>query len=574
MLHFTCESDSVNVQSSVAVMSGSLPVMNKGVYEVYQALDIKNPGTYKLKVWMDCARDEQAFNDTIYLDYYVDKSLLPYDNDFSSTGANLYVNQLMGDVVWDIDQTPPATPVFGTQSMHFPSSESRGSISQSLFTSVSLQGTYFPRLQFWYAHDNGKPTKRDQMEVKISTDGGQTFVVLKTLYRYNAAYTSPTWVPYTVDLSPYTQGSCIIVSFVGYSYGGGDQAIDRIRIVAAQDMKLTLIPPDFTSFSACDLENKSLSVVMANQTNQPIPYNTGDVLTLEITGANPRIIQYPLSGRLEGLQSDTILLATDLDFTNSGVYDIVAYTNAIDSIPANDTDRVSYTQTVDVALAEIVALGFKNVGDTVYPTVKIVNTGTIPVYSPFDLILNVNGIDTIIETLTDSIDVGDTVTYLFTQGFIVPQITAMQPYYFLNIQTDMACDGVATNDKKQYLGDVNFKDLSIYDINNPTSTSYFRANDSVNVEVYIYNSGTFDSEGVKIYVEVDSAGVIIANFSETSEAIASKATVLHTFATKYRVPEFLDDTMSYDIRVYLEATEGDLDLTNDTMGTSTYALNM
>ncbi|MFA7102769.1 MAG: T9SS type A sorting domain-containing protein, partial [Bacteroidales bacterium] len=242
-------------------------------------------------------------------------------------------------------------------------------------------------------------------------------------------------------------------------------------------------------------------------------------------------------------------------------------------IPANDTDRVSYTQTVDVALAEIVALGFKNVGDTVYPTVKIVNTGTIPVYSPFDLILNVNGIDTLIETVSDSLDVGDTVTYLFTQGFIVPQITAMQPYYFLNIQTDMACDGVATNDKKQYLGDVNFKDLSIYDINNPTSTSYFKANDSVNVEVYIYNSGTFDSEGVKIYVEVDSAGVIIANFSETSEAIASKATVLHTFATKYRVPEFLDDTMSYDIRVYLEATEGDLDLTNDTMGTSTYALN-
>ena len=244
------------MQNTIVLNTDSLLAMSKRTYEVYPLLDIANAGMYKLKVWLECGVDEQDFNDTLLLNYYVEKSILPYDNNFSWTGAGLAISQTYGEIDWEISENVPAQPVFGDKSMVFSSSISKGSICQAVFPSVHLQGTYHPRLQFWYVHDNANPKLRDHMDVKISTDGGATFTLLQTLFRYDQTCTTPTWVPYQIDLANYTQGTCIIITFTGYSYGGGDQAIDRIRIVAAQDMQLTMLPPDFSSFTACDLDNK------------------------------------------------------------------------------------------------------------------------------------------------------------------------------------------------------------------------------------------------------------------------------------------------------------------------------
>jgi len=573
VLHFSCISDSVNVQNTLVINTDSLLAMSKRVYEIYPLLDIVYPGTYQLKVWMECDLDEQSFNDTLILDYYVEKSILPYDNDFSWVGAGVAVNQIYGNIEWHISDILPIQPVYGTKSLHFNSAQNKGSISQALFPSVHLQGTYHPRLQFWYAHDNTNPTLRDHIDVKISLDGGATFTLLKTIFRYNQAYNTPTWVPYLIDLSNYTQGSCIILSFVAYSYGGGDQVIDRIRIVAAQDMKLTMIPPDFSTFSACDLSNKSISVIMENMTNQPIPYHTGDMITLDITGANPRTIQYPLSGKLEGLEIDTIEIASDIDFSISGNYDITAYTNAIDSIQTNDTDRISYSFIADVALTEILPIEKKNVGDTLYPIVKIVNTGTLPIYSPFDIRILLNNKDTLIENITDTLEAGDTLTYVFSNFVIVPTVNSVQPFYILDIETRLTCDGEAKNNKKRYIGEVSFKDLSIYEINHPTTTTYIKKNEEVFVQVTIKNNGSFNSEGVTVYVEVDSSDVLIASFNDTTQAIASGGSILHTFTKSYRVPEFNADSIPYKVKLYIDATEQDVDLNNDTLSVETYALN-
>jgi len=573
VLHFSCVSDSVNVQNTVVINSDSLLAMNKEVYEVFPMLDIIYPGTYQLKVWMECDRDEQAFNDTLILDYYVEKSILPYDNDFSWTGAGVAVNQVHGTIEWHISDQLPLPAVFGDKSLHFNSVQGKGSISQALFPSVHLQGTYHPRLQFWYAHDNANPTLRDHMDIKISLDGGATFTLLKTIFRYNQAYNTPTWVPYLIDLSNYTQGSCIILSFVAYSYGGGDQLIDRINIVAAQDMKLSLISPDFSEFTACDLSNKAFSVIIENMTNQPIPFHSGDSITLDITGINPQTFTYPLSGKLEGMAIDTIEITQMADFSVSGNYNILAYTNDIDSIQTNDTDRVSYSFLADINLHEIVPIGYKNVGDTVYPTVKIINTGSIAVYSPFELRMILNGKDTIVEPITDMMEVGDTITHLFTNYFIVPEISSVQPFYLLDILSALPCDGLASNNLKKYIGNVNFKDLNIYEINYPTANTYLKKNEEVYVEAYIYNRGTYDSEGVVVYIEVDSGGVLITSFSDTTEAIAAEATILHTFSTPYHVPEFNADSMMYTVRVFLQASDEDVDLSNDTLSVETYALN-
>jgi len=576
-LHFSCESDSVNVQSSIVLNTDSLLAMNKRTYEVYPLLNIAYPGMYKLKVWLECGVDEQDFNDTLLLNYYVEKSILPYDNNFSWTGAGLAISQTYGEIDWEISENVPAQPVFGDKSMVFSSSISKGSICQAVFPSVHLQGTYHPRLQFWYVHDNANPKLRDHMDVKISTDGGATFTLLQTLFRYDQTCTTPTWKPYKIDLANYTQGTCIIITFTGYSYGGGDQAIDRICIVAAQDMQLTMLPPDFSSFTACDLDDKAISVVMENMTNQPIPYNDGDSITIAISGANPRTIQFPLkgylTGKLEGFAIDTIEVATDIDFSISGTYDIVAYVNAIDSIQSNDTDRVSFTFLSDVALSEILSIDGKETGDTVYPTVKIVNTGTLPVYTPFDVIFYVNGKDTVKETISDILEVGDTIEYTFTNYFLVPSVTSIQPYYILVVETTLDCDGKTNNDKNRYLGYVDFVDMSINSINYPTSSSYLEKGEEVFVEVDVYNKSSFDSDGVKIFVEVESEGTVIASFSETTAAVASGAIITHTFTTSYHVPTLSADSMPYYVKVFVEATDEDIDLNNDTMRVETYALN-
>ena len=38
----------------------------------------------------------------------------------------------------------------------------------------------------------------------------------------------------------------------------------------------------------------------------------------------------------------------------------------------------------------------------------------------------------------------------------------------------MPCDGLASNNLKKYIGNVNFKDLNIYEINYPTANTYLK----------------------------------------------------------------------------------------------------
>jgi hypothetical protein len=116
-------------------------------------------------------------------------------------------------------------------------------------------------------------------------------------------------------------------------------------------------------------------------------------------------------------------------------------------------------------------------------------------------------------------------------------------------------------------------DISINSINYPTSSSYIEKGEEVFVEVDIYNRGSFASAGVKLFVEVESEGSVIASFSETTAAISSEAIVTHTFTTSYHVPTLSADSMSYYVKVFVEATDEDIDLNNDTMRVKTYALN-
>ena len=44
-------------------------------------------------------------------------------------------------------------------------------MAQAITEPLDLQGTYSPKLEFWYAHDNQAADARDQINIYISVDG-------------------------------------------------------------------------------------------------------------------------------------------------------------------------------------------------------------------------------------------------------------------------------------------------------------------------------------------------------------------------------------------------------------------
>lgn len=567
-LNINCVSDSATVQTSVTLTSGVLNVMRKDTIELLSMLDITYPGNYAITAWLSSALDTVHSDDTIHLDYYVDKTTMPYDNDFNSPGAGIVTNHILGSIDWDVDSTIVPASVYGDGNLYFRSSAERGSMSQALLTSVELQGNYNPKLIFWYAHDNANPTLRDQMEVRISTDGGATFQILQTIYRYNSMYTTPGWKKYTIDLSPYTSGNCIILSFMAYSYGGGDQIIDRIQLVALEDIEVSLISPDTNAFAACDLSNRSFSVIMNNKTNVIMNYEMGDSITIDVKGPANYKKTYPLYPHnfLDKLDIDTFLVANDFDFSvGGGTYYITAYINSMDSNTMNDTAFTSFVIDPDIELVNVNPIGYKDIGDTVYVSLRIANVGNLPIMTPFDVRLKVSGNNEIVETISQVIGVGDSLDYTFIQGFVVPVVPPNQPYYHLSLKTDMSCDVDTSNNVRTFYGDINVTDLSIYSINNPTTTGGCQnPMTSVIANVSVYNGGNVDIDSAILHIRIDSASVTLTTITETTVAIAAGATIVHAFTTPYTVPN-LDNNDSYSFTVYFDAISEDVNASNDSM---------
>ena len=524
---------------------------------------------YKLTAWLEWANDEQSSDDTLRLDYYVSKTILPYENNFSGAFAGIATNQMYGNISWEVD-TPSVTPVFGDQSLVFRSSEAKGSISQALFSSVSLQGTYRPQMYFTYAHDNANPYSRDQMEVRISQDGGATFKTIQTLYRYDASCTVPTWKQYQIDLSNYSTGSCIIIAFTAYSYGGGDQMVDQVRIIAQQDMQVLVETPADSMFSACDLTGKPLQVVMENLTTQNVPFSAGDSLTVEVTGAGNFTAKYPLESRtrLESLELDTVYIP--VDYVGGGQFNIKVYINSIDSNRANDTAYTSVTLNPDLSIAEVADLGYKSSGDTVYAGMTLVNMGNLTVTSPFEVTAVINGEDTLRESITQVLEPGDTLNYTFSQYFIVPQTSSDQPYYFVEYAHTLSCDADATNNTNNSLGYVNVLDLGLLSVTSPDPSVCQMGGTEASVSVRMYNNGNIDAlDSVTIVAEIDSAGVLYKTLTEKVSPLTAGENRVVTFSEKYLVPRLSvnNGRAIYDVRVYIPAVEGDLEISNDTAAT-------
>ncbi len=566
-LYLKCESDSVNIVTNITVSKGKLGVMGRDTFEVIPNLDITYLGLYKLTSWLECTKNEQAYNDTLRLDYQVNKTILPYENNFSSAFHGVKMNQAYGDISWEVTGSNPVlNPAFGTGSLLFRSSEGRGSISSALFSSVRLQGSYRPQLYFWYAHDNANPNMRDQMDVRISQDGGATFRTIYTTYRYDAQYSKPTWVRHHIDLSKYNTGTCIVLAFTGYSYGGGDQTIDQVKIVAMQDMQLTVDAPADSDFYACNLTGHTLTAYLENLTSQEVPFEAGDSITVEMSGASNFVYKKALTGRLEDYEIDTLQLGP-IDYSAAGKFEVKVYVTSVDSNTANDTVRFSLNLNPDLAVTKYDVIGFKEPGDTLHVGFTMKNTGNLDIVSPFEVRAVVNGSDTLTERVTATLPVGATMHYRFQQAVTVPPTTSDQPYYLIDVYALLPCDANSNNDSVRIIGNVNIVDNGILSIITPAATPCAMGGEMAKVEVRLYNNGNVDgADSLVLTAVIDSAGVAFATLTEKVAPLFVGENRNYTFKQQYRVPRLSvkGAQAAYNVTVCLGAADGDIDLDNDT----------
>jgi hypothetical protein len=434
---------------------------------------------------------------------------------------------------------------------------------------LELNRTQQPVLEFWYAHDNSNPEREDQMDVRLTYDGGTTYATLFNIMRYDSTATSPLWKKYMVDLSPYQDSACTIISFEGYSYGG-EQHIDRISVSAKQDVSVS--ESFIASYSACDLAAKELKVVITNETGQNINFDEDKnktELVIEVTyeGALISSNAHPLTGLLTGLST---LEITDFPKINlaKGMYIVTAYiTPSIDNTPENDVRRDTFV--INPALSvqvERISGGSSNciAGESqVWQQVTITNTGNIDL-SDIGLILQIDTGETgsflyavIRDTCTDMMLTGSDITYTFKTSYSAPWTAN----YYAAVTAYLLCDSSLTNGKDEIMECVDVKDLYIVSIDNPAGSGQAdNVGSSVQVIATIVNrsDGDIFDDLPLTYRVTNSQGIETATFTE-KQTIGVSATVNHTFTTPYSVP---DDTVYY-LSVYID--NQDNYRSNDTM---------
>jgi hypothetical protein len=548
-------------------------------FELENMLNASLPGDYAIEAWIATSSfDPVHTNDTLRTIYRNTKIALPFDNDFSTSDlSSLTVKSILRDSVWNIVDTAAnhdfiIEPYYGTGMLIFRGEI--GTISSISTGQLELNRTQQPVLEFWYAHDNSNPEREDQLDVRLTFDGGTSYKTLFNIMRYDSTTTSPTWRKYLVDLSQYQDSSCVIISFDGYSYGGS-QYIDRIAISSNHDLSVSefVISP----YSACSLEEKELKVIFTNETGQNIDFdkaenNTDLIIEVTYEGNLISTNTYPLTGLLEGLASDSI---TDTQKINlaKGTYILTSYlSKSIDNTPQNDIhrDTIVIDPKIEIELHQVSAsnacLGAKS---SVWQEVILTNTGNMDLFD-IKLVLQIDtgetgspAYDTITETCHGTIPVDSSVTYSFINPYTVP----WNEDYYPRIFAYSVCDPALVNATTAIVECVDIKDLSIVSIDN-LDTGKDTIGKAIQVTATLHNRNNLEAfTNARITVLVtNSQGIQTDTFTET-KTVGILATESHTFTQSYTVP---NDSVYYLI-VYTD--KYDNYSYNDTIITKRYTIN-
>ncbi|MDD3331471.1 MAG: T9SS type A sorting domain-containing protein, partial [Bacteroidales bacterium] len=274
-------------------------------------------------------------------------------------------------------------------------------------------------------------------------------------------------------------------------------------------------------------------------------------------------------GKIPPMSSDTILVHPAFDFSQAGTYNIKAYidTIKITTDVSNDTITRIIEVHPDVSLQSLENMGNKRIGDTVYAKVSIKNTGDLLIPET-PLRLQINNSNDIVETLQTPLYPGDSIEYIFTQPYIVPEVNTVQPYYQISVATELSCDYMASNNKATLIAGVSVVELQVLSIETPDPLVCDTGFSYVYPSIQLSNNGHNDLENVRIYVKVDSASMEVSKISEEFASVPVGAQV-YTFTTPYPVPNL---TGNYEVTVFIDKVTGEMDDSNDTLSMEACAI--
>jgi hypothetical protein len=547
--------------TTISIVSGKLDLFASNEYTFTNMLNVAVADDYYITAWITNPLDTLPLNDTIRKTYSTIKISLPVDENFSNGIPTEFHVRGNSSSLWTVvteglDADSVVKPVFGTSMLMF--TGNRGSYTELVTGRLELQGISSPKLEFWYFHDT--VYAEDYLDVNIVLDG-ENYVIALSLLKQSTTYG---WKLYEVDLTPYSNGSCVNIVFESMSESGTNvsQYIDRIRIIAKQDIAITDI---FASeYSACDLKNKELKVVLSNLTHLDLNYSmTPTDVILEITGMPYTFSKTLNRDILAGFTSDTIVMASGLNFI-PGTYQLKAYLTAVlDETPLNDTIRTSIVINPDMSIRL-----HPESGETVNciagglnlnPTVTIYNTGNMDL-SDIELILQIDTGETIMstyttlkETCTATILANDSLTYVFANTYKVPRSAT----YYVRAIASLSCDSSMINSTVGLTECVDIHNLYIISLDNPPAGRMDIAGSMENIVVSVKNESDnkrFLNVGVTAIVE-NTDGEIISSRIGSIALIEPSATEMCTFTETYKVPS---DSVYY-IKVYLNNVDGYLE---------------
>ena len=574
VVHMT--SDSANVYYVDTVISAGIMLpMSKMNVKLTDFFPTSLTGYYDIKAWVDCLGDKHHEDDTASTIYEVTRVVLPFETDFTVLPQEFAFDSLQGDIQWEhVAKADSMIPAYGSGMMRFASSRGRASLSRAVIKQVDLQGSSKPKLSFWYAHDNTNSNARDYMEVLASTDGGRTYTRLMTVYRYDASYTKPGWKLYQYDLSNYINETCLHIAFEAASYGGADQNVDRIQIQVEQDVEVREFIVEDT-LSACDLDNRKISIVLNNSTQYDVNYERPDSIRLHVELVKPdssiTAITRTMKGRLYAQTADTILLMNDFNFDQHGSYTFRAYidTVTLTTDVTNDTLIRTINVLPDLSATVMDEIGKHNIGDSVIATFHVKNTGNLTV-NEIRMHLTVNDENEIVELYRQPLHPNDSIVYTFKHGFVVPEVSVDQPYYFLSVWAEMPCDMDTLNNVLNYVGSVSFVDLAVFSIESPKAKTNGcdSGRKQINININLYNYGESSIDSVTVHAIVDSAGTVYKEIVEKVYNVPQGNTNM-SLGEGYKVPNFNGD---YRVTVFVESVNGEMNSSNDTMSIEACAI--
>jgi hypothetical protein len=550
-LHFDTliTSGTIGYMQIDTITLGSIPTINAGVYNI--------------KVTLADTSDKVPEDDTLSLAHRAYRVELPYDVNFSTVPAEFISSVMAGKTEWEVRQgsgsNPALAPSFGTGRLEFAGASVPGSSANAIFNAVNIYNCVNPTLSFWFAHNAACKTG-DMLMVFVTTDGGATLTEIR---RIAVADTATAWKQYDIDLTPFNQQSCLSILFRAVSFGGSDQAIDRIRITAEKDASFELLPIDLTQRTACDDTPVDIKAVLHNETLMGIGlYN--DTLTLNVTGAVNYNKKYVYNKKLSGLESDTVTLG-QINLSVNGKICLEAYMQSFDDNTANDTTRDSSFNMQDIALDTVLGLDdqmHKLGGEQVAVTAIVTNNGNIPVDNVI-LHMSIDGSVVLSDTVRNRLGAGDTIIHPMSKAFTVPFVNKDQPYYFFELKAELPCDADNNNNSIQIIGNVDIPDSIDIQVLEITTTAQALGKTKLAPSVRVANIGNMAVENVLLHVDVvNDSNRVVESISENISHMAVNETKNHQFTMTYKVPNY---TGQYTLRAYVEAFDGDNIRSNDTL---------